>query len=641
MMPSKSLTSSGTGHLIPQGEIRAIIGELEAQRQAGHQISQMEHLVAMRRLGYAGGIRTLEAILPLTLNLNGHPYDLQDHFPFSPIFNINMPQRLLLKAARQTSKTTSIASHGIMLSICIEDFKTLFVTPLYEQIRRFSNNFVRPFIDKSPIRNKWVGTSQESNVLQRSFRNGSMMTFSFALLDSERIRGVPADKVAIDEVQNMDPAHLPIIHETMSHSDYSLAQYTGTPKTRDNLIETLWARSSQAEWFIPCYSCREWNIPSQEYHIEAMMGPHHEFISERCPALVCHKCRKPINPRPPHGRWMHRKESKKFTFAGYHGPQIILPLHCMRPDKWAELLGKREIVAPNVFYNEVLGESVDMGQKLVTETDLRAACTLEWENNEREPAREMMKLLKHYHTRILAIDWGGGGEKELSFTALALLGFAPGGKIHVLWGKRLKTPNDHMREAKEVIHWIQKFGVDLVAHDYSGAGAIRETILVQSGFDVERILAIDIKRAATGNLFRHVAATPLHQRAHYLVDKARTFLYTCQAIKLKLCTFFKCDHIDSDRPGLIFDFLALVEEKTQSRYAGDIYTITRSAMLSDDFAQAVNLGCAALWHVHDAWPNFAAVAKVARLTPGQLEAAGHADYGWAEDRTMAGFFNQP
>jgi len=553
-----------------------------------------------------------------------------------------MPHRLLLKTGRQLSKSTSLASHGVMLSICVPNFRTLYVTPRYEQIRRFSNNYVRPFIDQSPIRSMWTGTSIERSVLQRSFRNGSIMQFSFALLDVDRIRGVSADKVAIDEVQDMDPDHLPIIQEVMSHSDWSVTQYTGTPKTIDNPIQALWSRSSQAEWFIPCYSCGTWNIPSMEYHIEAMMGPWHQMISERHPAIICHKCRKPINPRPPHGRWVHRFPEKRYNFAGYHVPQIVLPLHCMRQDKWAELLAKREIVAPNVFYNEVLGESVDIGQKLVTETELRAACVLPWHNNERDPSPEMLKLLKHYKMRVMAIDWGGGGEDEVSFTALALMGITPGdNKIHVLWGKRLKTPNDHMREAREVLHWCRQFGVDLIAHDYSGAGSLRETVLVQCGFPVERIMAIDIKRAASGNLIRYVPSTPLHQRAHYLVDKARTFLYTCNAIKLKLCTFFQCDHIDSDRPGLIFDFLALVEEKTQSRYAGDIYTITRNTMLSDDFAQAVNLGCAALWNANGAWPDFAAVAKIARITPGQIEALGDRDHGWETDRSMAGYFHQP
>ena len=106
-------------------------------------------------------------------------------------------------------------------------FRTLYVTPLYEQIRRFSNNYVRPFIDRSPIKPLWSGTSTENSVLQRSFKNLSMMIFSFALMDADRVRGISADKVAIDEVQDMDPDHLPIIREVMSHSKYGLFQFTG------------------------------------------------------------------------------------------------------------------------------------------------------------------------------------------------------------------------------------------------------------------------------------------------------------------------------------------------------------------------------------------------------------------------------
>ena len=92
-------------------------------------------------------------------------------------------------------------------------------------------------------------------------------------------------------------------------------------------------------------------------------------------------------------------------------------------------------------------------------------------------------------------------------------------------------------------------------------------------------------------------------------------------------------------PELISDFLALIEEKTESRLAGDIYTITRNTMLTDDFAQAVNLGACAIWHSEGAWPNYAEAAAIGRVTTGQIIAAGNADYGWNEDRSN--FFSQP
>ena len=228
--PSKRRTK------ISKKEISAIITELGRQKQGGRQLTQTDRLVSMRKLTEAGGVHTLEPLLPLCLNLNGKPYHLHEHFPFSPVFKTTMPRRMLLKTGRQVSKSTSLASHGVVLSNCIPDFKTLYICPLYEQIRRFSNNYVRPFIDRSPVKTMWSGTTTENSVLQRTFKNHSMMIFSFALLDADRIRGVSADKVAIDEVQDMDPDHLPIIGETMSHSDWGIHQYTGTPKSLDNPI---------------------------------------------------------------------------------------------------------------------------------------------------------------------------------------------------------------------------------------------------------------------------------------------------------------------------------------------------------------------------------------------------------------------
>src|SRR5262249_20334736 len=75
----------------------------------------------------------------------------------------------------------------------------LYITPLYEQIRRFSTNYVRSFIDQSPIKHLWLGTHTENSVLQRTFSNNSKMIFSFAYLDADRTRGVSSDFVSFDE----------------------------------------------------------------------------------------------------------------------------------------------------------------------------------------------------------------------------------------------------------------------------------------------------------------------------------------------------------------------------------------------------------------------------------------------------------
>jgi len=416
-------------------ETTAILADLQQAQKDGRWISDVDRVISVRKLCELGCVQTMEPLLPLLFNLNGKPYSLYDYFPFSPFFRTRMPKNVVMMTGRQVSKSTSLASHGVAVSNSIPHFSTLFVTPRYEQIRRFSTEYVGAFIKQSPVRDLWVSTETTGNVLLRTFTNGSRMFFSFALLDVDRVRGIPAQKVGIDEAQDMDPDHIPIIRETMSASkEYGITQVTGTPKTLDNFMHGEWMRSSRAEWFTPCYGCGEWNIASLEYHLEAMLGPPREDISEANPGTICHRCRRPINPR--FGRWVHRHPDRRWTRLGLHVPQPIMPLHYAIPGKWAELKQKQEgaaNTAPHVFINESLGESSATGNQLVTLPDLQAAAELPWRNHPRDPDPQVLARLREYRTTILAVDWGGGGEDGVSFTVLALLGFRTDGKIDVLW----------------------------------------------------------------------------------------------------------------------------------------------------------------------------------------------------------------
>jgi len=105
---------------------------------------------------------------------------------------------------------------------------------------------------------------------------------------------------------------------------------------------------------------------------------------------------------------------------------------------------------------------------------------------------------------------------------------------------------------------------------------------------------------------------------------------------LGFLTFFEYDHVNDDNPGLLHDFLALVESKTESRLAGDIYTIVRNQMLSDDFAQAINIGCCALWHINGAWPNFADAAAVGQISIEGLRAFDNCEW---DDVSGSSIFN--
>jgi hypothetical protein len=300
-------------------------------------------------------------------------------------------------------------------------------------------------------------------------------------------------------------------------------------------------------------------------------------------------------------------------------PQQIMPMHYGNREKWATLLGKRAgkgNTPLNVFYNEVCAESFDTGSRLITLTELQAAASLPWPNEEQAAADN----LHEYTHRVLACDWGGGGEDRVSYTCLAVLGMRPDGKIDVIWGHRSLTPHDHQGEAALVLRAMERFQCMVLAHDYTGAGSLRETFVIQAGVPYDRVINIAYVRAAmSARIMVMKPPTKLNPRPYWQVDKSRSLLLVCNQIRNQWIRFFKWDRVSNDDKGLISDFLALVDEKVDSRIGKDVYTVTRDPNLSDDFAQAVNIGCCALWHMTEKWPNVAEIMAM-RASPLALHA---------------------
>ena len=125
----------------------------------------------------------------------------------------------------------------------------------------------------------------------------------------------------------------------------------------------------------------------------------------------------------------------------------------------------------------------------------------------------------------------------------------------------------------------------------------------------KNIIPIQYVRAASSKIMSVVQPTAVNPRVYYRIDKTRSLLTVCAAIRMKKIKFFKYDYRSTDDPGLVHDFLALVEQKSETRLGSDIYTITRNPQLSDDFAQAVNIGACGLWYTTNSWPNLGMPSK--------------------------------
>jgi len=586
--------------------------KLDAKARSSRAASQM--ILQLAELYENGQLSTLLPILP-ALSLKGQPYSIANHAPFEPLFSLVVPRRTLWKTGRQVSKTTGLAAQSVLQSATQSHFATLFVAPRFEQIRRVSANYVRPFIDHSLLTGLVTNKHVENSVLQKSFLNQARMYFSFAFLDVDRIRGLSADCVKYDEIQDIDIDFIPIIRECMSASEFGIEMYFGTPKTLDNTIQAIWERSSQAEWVTRCTACHFENIPSIDQHLLKMIGP---------AGPACANCGRQIQPRE--GRWVHANASRANTDAGYHVPQIIMPMHyedmaypgflqAQPSEKWLDLLGKRDgrnNYNEAKFLNEVLGESCDVGVKLVTMTDIKRASTLN-RNNE----REALARVKSYIIRAMGVDWGGGGEDEISFTTIVIIGLNPKtSKLECIFTKRLHAAYQHSEEAAEVIRLFDAFQCHYFAHDYGGSGSVREALMVQAGFPLDKILPYMYVRATARKMVEAKKPGGFNQRPYFSLDKARSLVLQAQSIKSGVILL---PEYESSKD-ITHDLLALIEEKHDMPQSADVYLIRRNAKMSDDFAHALNYACISIWHLHHCYPDLSKLEKF-KLSPEQARFA--------------------
>jgi len=554
------------------------------------------------QLDESGKVRNLVPYLPQLLTIDRAPMRLDDHFPFDEVFSTSISPLVVHRSSRQIGKTRSIIGRLILECAMIEGRKVLVVVPRQEQSDTLSSTIFKPMIEDSPIRSMLCETNTVGNVRRRSFANGSMVFFTYALADTERTRSKTAHVLFVDEAQDMDSAHLPVLSQTMSACKTPSTWVSGTSKTLDTYLERTWLTSSQGVWQVKCHHCGFDNICclEPEGHLISMIGEYRDDISEFEPGTVCHRCQKPVRPRL--GRWVHRYPERKRDVLGFYAPQIIFPFHYAQPQKWKLFLSYRDGrqgYTTAKFYNECLGEAWDSAYKLVSIDDLKRAATLG--PNTIEEARSRGR---RYSMVVLGIDWGGGGDEGVSRTKGAAVGLGPDGSAEVFYGFQFEPSTDRVGEAKKIAQIAQTCGAHLIAHDIQGGiGTASESALTYMGWPAERIVPMAYQGVTGGGMVEKRVGTASRQRTYYVMHKAQTLQFLCEAIKQGKVKFFQYDYVDDNQPGLLWDFISLVEDRVDTPTGGTFRIRRSSEHVSDDFTAAVNYAAACLWEYTCRWPS--------------------------------------
>ena len=392
------------------------------------------------------------------LCLDGRPFSLKDYPFFYAPYDCDASS-ILLKTARQVTKSTTFANLTIVDSISIPHFKTLYVAPVREQTSIFSNTRLTKIMHHSPhIRNLYIDPNGSNNVLLIILKNGSEMILSYACDDPDRVRGKSADRTFMDEIQDIQyDAVVPVVKECMANSNYGLMAYAGTPKSMENTIEFLWQSSSRSEWIMKCTGC----------------GKHQFVISKRSigkTGAICLHCGKNLNVRD--GYWYDF--NPKARLKGFHVSQPILPLNNEVPKRWERIIEKMEQYSEVRFNNEVLGISDARGSRAISLEEIESLC-----EDYYVELPVQADVTKNVRAIVGGVDWTGQGQEYTSRTVAWVFGLTNDYRLKTLYYKIFKGENA-VEDVNEVIKVFGDCNCQVVVGDAGGnplANALMRDVL--------------------------------------------------------------------------------------------------------------------------------------------------------------------
>lgn len=367
-------------------------------------------------------------------------------------------KRTLYKCGRQVEKSTLLGNKSLAYCCIINAFNVLYVSPTNQQTKTFSQDRLKEPIETSDILKSWTTTKLSDNVFQKKFINRSQITLRYAYHNADRTRGIPADLILIDEIQDIITDNIPVIEQCASHSPFKLFIYSGTPKSLDNAIEYYWMnQSTQNEWVVPCEHHGTPNNPSSWFW--NVLGE--ENIDKK--GLVCSKCKRELNPMHPAAQWAAMNEDirKKFSepFEGYRIPQLMVPWL-----KWSDIFDSYLSYPRQKFYNEVLGLGYDSGTRPLTRQDVVENCSEDLVMTQ-DGLSSIRSKMGGSMDIFAGVDWGTG---ENTYTVVSLGTYIDGRftifYIHRFEGQEMEPPV----QIDLIEQIIQRWNVRLVGVDYGG-----------------------------------------------------------------------------------------------------------------------------------------------------------------------------
>ena len=178
---------------------------------------------------YAAEIRATNNahMLPNLFRVKGEPFSLKDRPQFDVLFEKTLYPDLIIMSGRQLGKSMTLSRSEVFIPLCIPQFQLLYVAPLQEQTRRYSDLYLTEAIRSCPLAqmlqsNSMAGKYSDAKIISatghQTFANGAGIQLTYAKTSADRARGIMADMIDFDEIQDQTDETVPIISSMWSVS---------------------------------------------------------------------------------------------------------------------------------------------------------------------------------------------------------------------------------------------------------------------------------------------------------------------------------------------------------------------------------------------------------------------------------------
>ncbi len=377
----------------------------------------------------------------LFIRLDGQPIRFLGR-PYLADIYASRARRLVLRTSRQVEKSTFLATSILFELATRPGIRILLVCPRQEQASVFVHTRLLPILEQSPfVRRALLGRSPKKlPVSNMRFINQSQLHVRAAYHSADSARGISADLLIIDEFQDVCAGSLPILQETLSHSQWGRTMLTGTPKMIENHLEGVYAQSTAYEWTIACSRCNAGVILD-----ERCLGP---------TSITCPQCQQPLQAGS--GRWIARHPDATWG-DGFWFNHLMVPWL-----NYQEVLDRQGVYDLAQFKNEVLGLSTTLGEHVVSRAELERCCC------DRPMAHSLADIPDARHGHLIAgIDWGGGRKSR----TVVVVGYVrPDRVFEVIHLQRFRADEDPNRLLRAVADLLGEFGVRWIGADGAGHG---------------------------------------------------------------------------------------------------------------------------------------------------------------------------